>query len=110
MKLFDRWIEKQFAKRFPEKYWTAGVPDLKVTIQENHPLKYRTCLTLEKSYDIMLSAQEKLEMMAHRFIPHIADNMQIWRSEDFRMNTVMYEAQIQIIPVEKGIVREEEQS
>ena len=107
MKIFDRWIEKQFAKRFPERYLDITLPEPKIICTTIHPQKFMACVTLEREYDDIIPHHTKLEMMAQRFIPYIADNMKIRRREDAIMNHVIYEAQIELIPVEKGIASEE---
>ncbi len=102
MKLYDRWIEKQFAKRFPERYLDITMPEPKIICTTIHPQKFMACVTLEREYDDIIPYHKKLEMMAQKFIPHIADNMKIRRREDAIMNCVTYEAFIELIPVEKG--------
>ena len=108
MKIFDRWIEKQFEKRFPERYLDITYPEPKIICTTIHPQKFMACVTLEREDDDIIPNHKKLEMMAQRFIPHIADNMKIRRREDAIMNCVIYEAQIELIPVEKGIDKEED--
>ena len=107
MKIYDRWIEKQFAKRFPERYLDITLPEPKIICTTIHPQKFMTYFSLEREYDDIIPTHKKLEMMAQRFIPDIADNMKIRRREDVIMNCVTYEAQIELIPVEKGIASSE---
>lgn len=99
MKIFDKWIEKQFYKRNPDI--KALMNPMKVTAipkAEIQPIKCMTMMTLDFNIDDVMPYHQKEEMLAHQFAPFIINHMSIRRDEDAISRQAVYYAQIQLIP------------
>jgi hypothetical protein len=110
MKIFDNWIKKQFCKRFPDEFIRIEAPfKSKIITSKVNIIKSKQFIELAKETDDLIPYNVKLEELSRKFIPLIADNINIRRFEDPLRQLVIYEAMLEIIPAEKGVIHDEEE-
>lgn len=94
MKIFDRWIEKQYHKRFKLDLFQPHV----IETRRIETLKAMQCLMIEKEVDDLIDLETKKKELASKFSKMITDHMEIRRREEPRMHLIVYEAFLEIVP------------
>lgn len=91
MKFFDRWIEKQYHKRFKPK-------PLVITSERIKTLKYKNCIMILKEEEGFLKDEMIKKELAKKCLDVVADNIEIRRKEEPRTHLIVFEALLEIVP------------
>lgn len=91
MKFFDKWIEKQYHKRF------KPVPFV-VTTTKINTLKYMNCIMIPKEEEGFFKDETIKKELAKKCLDVVADNIEIRRREEPRMHLVIYEGLLEFVP------------
>ena len=101
MKLFDKFIEKEIKKRHPEFFLPLKEENI-IKITRVSPQMITAEWRCNRELDLVIPEEKKLRMIAEQFIPIIAQNMELIRRDEFATCETVYNARIQIIPIQRG--------
>lgn len=107
---FNGWIEKQFAKRFPDVYNLQFMEMSRFVIKEKtaEPITCKQQIIIPMAYVNEIPSDHIARELAKRFENQIVNCMEITRRDEPHLESVAYIGEIKLIPVDKYVYREED--